>query len=192
MTRPVWTDEAVAAAKKYNDEGWSRSIIAGKIHEETGQRFSRNAVIGKLKRLGQISPRSSSAKNKNTTRVVRPRRKAIEPARIVSPALGTGFYSTADTPEKVAALYRRKAVEHDGQPVPMNIPFNERKEGECAFICSDGGEPATVCGHKQMAIFRFPAGEPSSEKSSYCPFHHGLTHQGYGSYAARQSEGFYA
>lgn len=43
-----WTDERVALLKKYNEEGLSRSEIAAKL----GAGISRNAVIGKLMRLG--------------------------------------------------------------------------------------------------------------------------------------------
>jgi hypothetical protein len=193
-----WTDKAIDVAKKYNDLQFSRAQIARMIYDETGLVFTRNAVIGKLARLGVACTRPKQAPS---TASRRPRRVSTSAAvirskgRIIDAGIGkqplfvgtaaNGGYALA----KTARTYRREAVEHIGAPVSMNVPFGERVDPQCAFICSADGEPATVCGHKQMNIFRpLRNGTTQVEKSSYCPFHHGLTHQGYGSYAGSHQE----
>jgi hypothetical protein len=177
-----WTDEAIAVAKKYNDEGLSRTDIADKIAEETGLKFSRNAVIGKLARLGV----KCTNPPRKCIRVSRPRRAVASPAVMVARrerqhTNAKLFGPSIHEPGESAVSFRsqpktgmRYAVGECSALAPLNIPFLDRKDGECAFICSGDGEPTTVCGHAQMPLFG-----GKEEKSSYCPFHHGVTHQGY-------------
>src|SRR5450631_1072948 len=61
--QPVWNNEAIAAAKKHNGLKYSRSEIADGIYEDTGMRFSRNAVIGKLARLGVACQKPKKIRN---------------------------------------------------------------------------------------------------------------------------------
>lgn len=60
----AWTDEAVALTKKLAADGYSASQIALQVGTQFGAKLSRNAVIGKLYRMGtslkQRRPQSSA------------------------------------------------------------------------------------------------------------------------------------
>lgn len=169
--KSVWTDEAIASAKKHNAAQLSRREIANEIFADTGMRFSRNAVIGKLTRLGEVCPKPKEARNKPVSR----------PARVIGrnsqPILERlrGSASGALRPGRFKRLYieTNNSLPLTEQRPPLHIPFLERKEGECAFICSAPREPVTVCGHGQALIWR----DTVEVSSSYCGFHHNITHR---------------
>ncbi len=47
-----WTDQIVSRLQRLSYEGYSGSVIADAVNREFGTAFSRNAVIGKLHRMG--------------------------------------------------------------------------------------------------------------------------------------------
>lgn len=174
----AWTDEAVAVAKKYNDLQYSRGQIAVEIHRETGLHFTRNAVIGKLARLGVACTKPKSVRNHA---VNRPARKPVNYLHVINSekkaVLQRPAEARADPSDAIAMREQVKAVAAQAAPGsrdPLHIPFLERKDPECAFICSPDGEPVTVCGHTQLT-FRLRGRDV---QSSYCPAHHEHTHTG--------------
>ena len=48
----AWTDEAFALTKKLAGEGYSGSQIAAEVNTQFGAKLTRNAIIGKLYRMG--------------------------------------------------------------------------------------------------------------------------------------------
>jgi GcrA cell cycle regulator len=131
----AWTDERVEELKKLWAEGLSASQIAKKIGGVT-----RNAVIGKVHRLG-LSGRAA------------PSRPSSRPARAPKPRVA------ASTPVKSKVPAPRKAVEPTvTAPDPEPLPNGEfatvltLKDSMCKWPL---GDPASgdfrFCGHRTKA-----------------------------------------
>jgi GcrA cell cycle regulator len=131
-----WTDERVELLKKLWSEGLSASQIAGRIGS-----VSRNAVIGKVHRLG-LSGRATTSRMKTH----RPRTRIANPKRAVKPR-----FATPGNPI-VRALY--SAEPETVQPVveELVIPLAERKSIQTLTECS--------C--------RWPIGDPQAADFHFC------------------------
>jgi GcrA cell cycle regulator len=138
-----WTDERVELLKKLWAEGLSASQIAARLGGVT-----RNAVIGKVHRLG-LSGRATSSRSSSP----RPRRTHVPRAnRGSSLMFGT---------RGANALKPHYEAEPDYSPAPLEelvIPLNERasimtlKEAMCRWPIGDPGEPEFhFCGRKTCA-----------------------------------------
>jgi GcrA cell cycle regulator len=147
-----WTDARVESAKQLWGEGLSASQIAGEI----GGGLSRNAVIGKVHRLG-LTKRDQPgwARATNLTRAPRPRsspRAKSRAARMVA---------KAELPDPGLPEYLTLAPAD--QPDSLNIPLVELRSTHCREITGQGGDGlATFCGH-----------EKSPRGGSYCTYHRG-------------------
>ena len=139
----AWTDERVELLKKLWAEGLSASQIAARLGGVT-----RNAVIGKVHRLG-LSGRATSSRSSSP----RPRRTHVPRAgRASSLLFGT---------RGATALKPYYEAEPDLAPAPLEelvIPLNERasimtlKEAMCRWPIGDPGEPEFhFCGRKTCA-----------------------------------------
>jgi GcrA cell cycle regulator len=111
-----WPQERVERLKALNAEGLS----AGRIAQELGV-VTRNAVIGKLKRMkiALASARSEARRQRATS--PRPRPPAPRPEQVSI---------TCDEPPSLA------------------IPIAETREGQCRWIASEPTAECTCCGHK--------------------------------------------
>ena len=133
-----WTDERVEQLKKLWAEGLSASQIAGRLGGVT-----RNAVIGKVHRLG-LSGRATTSRMKSHR--ARPRAAAANPAkRVAKPRFGT-----VGNPA-LRALYNPEATEAYVPPAEdLVIPLGERKtlqmltENSCRWPI---GDPQSVDFH---------------------------------------------
>ncbi|MFV0492964.1 MAG: GcrA family cell cycle regulator, partial [Pseudorhodobacter sp.] len=123
-----WTDERVETLKKMWAEGQSASQIAKELGGVT-----RNAVIGKVHRLG-LSNRASSKDDGNTEQpAATPARAEAAPARPANPAPQREQRPTPPTQQNVAAqvannvtpLPLRKTIVPAGQPLPPQPSANE-------------------------------------------------------------------
>ena len=179
----IWTDDLVALVQKLNDTELSRAQIAVEIFRQTGVSFTRNAIIGKLGRLGLASPKIFITKGPTLSRPERTSANGdgiIDKIKVRAAAQAyPAFTFSPQNKQARAAVTRREnsdraaVLNTKSAPVPRHIPFLDRKmDGECAFICSEEGEPTTVCGHEQLIILRGRILAPSS----YCAFHHAFTH----------------
>jgi GcrA cell cycle regulator len=141
----AWTDERVDLLKKLWAEGLSASQIAGRLGGVT-----RNAVIGKVHRLG-LSGRATSSRSSGP----RPRRNHVPRApRAPSLLFGTRG-NTALKP----------VYEMEPEPMPLEelvIPLHERasiltlKEAMCRWPIGDPGEPEFhFCGRKTCAALPY-------------------------------------
>jgi GcrA cell cycle regulator len=142
-----WTDERVELLKKLWAEGLSASQIAGRLGGVT-----RNAVIGKVHRLG-LSGRATSSRSSSP----RPRRTHV-PRANRTPQM---MYATRGN----VAL--KPVYEEDIEPLlaPLEelvIPLNERasiltlKESMCRWPIGDPGEPEFhFCGRKKCGTLPY-------------------------------------
>lgn len=135
----AWTDDRVELLKKLWAEGLSASQIAGRLGGVT-----RNAVIGKVHRLG-LSGRATTSRSS----APRPRRNQA-PRQSRAPSLSFGTRGNA-------ALKPSFETEYEAQPTPapvaeLVIPFHER-----ATILTLN---ETMC--------RWPIGDPSDEDFHFC------------------------
>ena len=137
----AWTDERVELLKKLWAEGLSASQIAARLGGVT-----RNAVIGKVHRLG-LSGRATSSRSSSP----RPRRTHV-PRASRTPSLMFGTRGAT-------ALKPQFEMEVDLSPAPLEelvIPLNERasimtlKESMCRWPIGDPSEPEFhFCGRKK-------------------------------------------
>jgi len=143
----AWTDERVELLKKLWAEGLSASQIAGRLGGVT-----RNAVIGKVHRLG-LSGRATSSRSSSP----RPRRTNVPRAkRTQAVMLGT---------RGATELKPQYETELDLVPAPLQelvIPLNERasiltlKEAMCRWPIGDPGEPEFhFCGRKSCGTLPY-------------------------------------
>jgi GcrA cell cycle regulator len=141
MTTITWSDDRVEQLKKLWEAGLSASQIAAELGNVT-----RNAVIGKVHRLG-LSGRAKSP----TTSVPRPRkaRPAQHIIRITRPV------ARGNT-----ALAQAFEVEYEADPIAFDnvVPMSQRKtllelnEDTCHWPVGDPGSPDFFfCGGKSLA-----------------------------------------
>ena len=145
----AWTDERVELLKKLWGEGLSASQIAGRLGSVT-----RNAVIGKVHRLG-LSGRATTSRMKSH----RPR------PRMASKRMATKTrFATTGNPA-LRALYQE--TEAYVPPVEeMVIPVAERKTIQTLTECSC----RWPIGDPQAADFHF-CGKNKVPGLPYCEFH---------------------
>jgi GcrA cell cycle regulator len=165
----AWTEERVELLKKLWADGLSASQIAGELGSVT-----RNAVIGKVHRLG-LSGRAKSpaAAAGATPRTPAPRKPATRtPSHpMAAPAAGLTRGANALAPQFVA---EPEAVEPQEQVLSEDVvvPFSERvsimdlREYMCRWPM---GDPTT-------AEFRFCGGR-SQTGMPYCTYHARIAYQ---------------
>ena len=142
-----WTDERVELLKKLWADGLSASQIAAELGGVT-----RNAVIGKVHRLG-LSGRATSSRSSNP----RPRRTHVPRANRASSLM----FGTRGN----VALKPQYEAEFDLVPQPLQelvIPLHERatimtlKEAMCRWPIGDPGEPDFhFCGRKKCGTLPY-------------------------------------
>lgn len=158
-----WTDEQVDLLRQAWGDGKSASQIASLL----GQGLTRNAVIGKVHRLGlagRVKPQSAAgpiarpAPPKQSERVAAPPRVAPV-ARLVR-----GATALAMQPQTLAEAEPERI---DSVVVPMSarVTIVELKESMCRWPL---GDPTS-------AEFRY-CGSPT-HAGPYCAFHGGLAYQ---------------
>ena len=145
-----WTDERVELLKKLWAEGLSASQIANRLTNVT-----RNAVIGKVHRLG-LSGRATTSRMKSH----RPRSRIANAKRAAKPR-----FAQAGNPA-VRALYPADAEPYVPPAEELVIPLAERKsiqtltESSCRWPIGD----------PQAAEFHF-CGKSKVPALPYCEFH---------------------
>ena len=145
----AWTDERVELLKKLWAEGLSASQIAGRLGSVT-----RNAVIGKVHRLG-LSGRATTSRMKSHR--PRPRMAAKRMAK-------GGRFAPLGNP-----AFRALYAEADAYQPPVEelvIPANERKYIQTLTECSC----RWPIGDPQASDFHF-CGKNKVPGLPYCEFH---------------------
>ncbi|MBD3845491.1 GcrA cell cycle regulator [Bosea sp. SSUT16] len=164
----AWTDERVELLKKL----WSDGLSASQIAAELGN-VTRNAVIGKVHRLG-LSGRAKSAAAPATPRNAAPRKA---PARAPSHPMNNAAGATRGTHALAPhfATQPEADIEAEQAPRPSEdvvIPFSERvtimelREYMCRWPMGDPTTPE----------FRF-CGARSQTGMPYCSHHARIAYQ---------------
>jgi GcrA cell cycle regulator len=158
-----WTDERVEVLKKMWGEGQSASQIAKELGGVT-----RNAVIGKVHRLG-LSNRATGGKSeakakpaaKPDTKPRTSRAKAAKPAKETAPA--------ADTPAKPVMSAARKAIIPAGQPLPPQPSANEISPEALAKV-SEIEKKAKKLTLMELTerTCKWPVGDPATDDFWFC------------------------
>ncbi len=144
----TWTDEAINELETMWVAGDSSAQIATRLNQMTGKSFTRNAVVGKARRLGLPphiwgnKPRSAKSQRKKSaprlSRTNNPRPPRFVPEPIPAPEIGI-----------------------DG-----GIDLIDIVSGQCRFPFGDARE----------GTFKF-CGHPIQDGSSYCAGHHQICYQ---------------
>ncbi|MCB1519718.1 MAG: GcrA cell cycle regulator [Hyphomicrobiaceae bacterium] len=150
----AWTDERVELLKKLWSEGLSASQIAGRLGSVT-----RNAVIGKVHRLG-LSGRATTSRMK--THRARPRAANAATAKRQQPK---SRFATSGNPA-LRALYHPEAEPYASQEAELDIPLKERKTIQTLAECSC----RWPIGDPQHLEFHF-CGKDKVPGLPYCEFH---------------------
>jgi GcrA cell cycle regulator len=154
--RSQWSQAAIAILRERWSKGHSASQIATAIERETGQRCSRNAVIGKLHRIG-LTGRTTPVRS---ARLIRNR--ITNALARLAPTLGTPRASMrARAPRPVVkALALAPILNAECEFITvLNV-----RDGECRFIAGDPHCDARFCGRATRA-----RGHGSYEP--FCPAH---------------------
>lgn len=130
-----WTEDRVGALKKLWLEGQSASQIA----KQLGGGVTRNAVIGKVHRLGLSGRAAPSQPARATFKTARPRPAAPAPTQAPS------------TPRRIEAVQPR-----DAQPVAPTPAQAPELPGTATVL--------TLGAH----MCKWPIGDPSSREFSFC------------------------
>lgn len=169
----AWTDERVEILKKMWGEGKSASVIAKELGGVT-----RNAVIGKVHRLG-LSNRTAAAPAANTAEPAakpKPAAKAPEPApKKPEPAPKAAEKPAAAqkplTTEKPAniPIPPRKPIITAGQPLPPQPSANEISAEALANL-AEVEKRARKLNLMQLTerTCKWPIGDPATEEFWFC------------------------
>lgn len=169
-----WSDERVEKLKKMWGEGQSASQIAKELGGVT-----RNAVIGKVHRLG-LSNRSSSGGNAATAEssaTAKPAAKArgkAKPTAKPAPEPATSAAQTADAaeaPAKPAPVQtpRGRTIVPAGQPLPPQPSANEIDPEALAKV-SEVEKKAKKLTLMELTerTCKWPVGDPATEDFWFC------------------------
>ncbi len=159
-----WTDERVELLRQHWLEGKSASQIANLL----GHGLTRNAVIGKVHRLGLAgrakSPGSGSAHPRQTAPRHAERRVSAPRAAAVAPRMVHGATALAIAPQSLTEA-APEAYESVVLPMSLRVTIVELREAMCRWPLGDPASPE----------FRY-CGSPSSS-GPYCAHHAGLAYQ---------------
>jgi GcrA cell cycle regulator len=152
-----WTEDRVELLKKLWNEGLSASQIAGRL----GYGVTRNAVIGKVHRLGlsgRVTPQ----------RTARPRpRRTREPSHPGRPMLPIHGATALKPMHRIEPAVRAEPEPEPIRLVDVHVPQGERvnilmlSDRTCRWPVGDpGSEDFCFCGHT-----------PKASGGPYCDYH---------------------
>ena len=148
-----WTDERVEALKRLWQEGLSASQIAVELGGIT-----RNAVIGKVHRLGLSGRGQPTTTIKRQRRVQSPATRRTRAVAVGNLALRTNLEAFADADPRP----RRDVV----VPIAKRLSIYALTERTCKWPIGDPGhEDFHFCGHDSL------------EGGPYCEYHAGVAYQ---------------
>jgi GcrA cell cycle regulator len=155
-----WTDERVELLRKLWLEGLSASQIAG----ELANGITRNAVIGKVHRLG-LSGRAKPAATTSPKNHLKQLQRTANPRPSSPPVRGNTALAIRPRPVEAPAP---KPLEEVLIPMSERVTIMELREAMCRWPL---GDPTT-------AEFRFcGAKKASSAEGPYCTYHTRIAYQ---------------
>jgi hypothetical protein len=139
MAQDFWTAERTDALKGLIDRrGYSYAQIAGMLSNQFGVPVSRNACLGKTKRLGLIHVRPPAEPRVRIPKV------RVPTLRIVRAAGNTSSLKIIETTELQGGPQLR-CIEIE----PLHIPLEALPDKACHYPFGDG--PFTYCGHPALS-----------------------------------------
>jgi len=164
-----WTDERVETLKRMWGEGQSASQIAKELGGVT-----RNAVIGKVHRLG-LSNRAVSADEEEeapqvaTAAPMKPEAMRAEPAAPRAEAPRPAAASPAAPVSNVTTLPVRKAIIPAGQPLPPQPSLNEISPEALASVreVEKRARKLTLMELTERTC-KWPIGDPATDDFWFC------------------------
>ncbi|MDG2429102.1 MAG: GcrA family cell cycle regulator [Paracoccaceae bacterium] len=160
-----WTDDRVEVLKKLWVEGQSASQIAKELGGVT-----RNAVIGKVHRLGLSNRATSSSSSKSDTKSKTSVKSMSDPKR-VSNKTSTSKVTSANSPSEprsnVTSL--RRQIIPAGQPLPPQPSANEISPEALARV-SEIEKKAKKISLLELTerTCKWPVGDPATEEFWFC------------------------
>ena len=155
-----WTDERVELLKKLWTDGLSASQIAAQLGQVT-----RNAVIGKVHRLGLSGRMKSSS---SVSRISKPRLRAPSRPSMQHTSFGSTALKTEIHAERgLVALLEPAVIMPFPAPKGENVTLMQLSENTCRWPL---GDPSS-------SEFRFCGCEKGGKGSSYCQYHSALAFQ---------------
>lgn len=160
-----WTDERVELLRKL----WLEGLSASQIASELSNGITRNAVIGKVHRLG-LSGRAKAPSQ------AAPRPRAAKPIRTPSPAprahnhapMMRGNLAFAMAPRMMEATPQPKAqLEEVVIPMSERVTIMELRESMCRWPMGD----------PQTPDFRYCGGDAPVGEGPYCKYHARVAYQ---------------
>jgi len=133
----VWSDERVQQLRKLYDAGLSCSEIAA----ELGGNVSRNAVIGKLHRIGLKRGPMPGRKRGSTFTAPRERVAKPRPVVVIAPRF---------KPAPPAKPWVDAPAVVPGQVLATRIPLLETHKHHCRWPAADDGSARMVCGAQSL------------------------------------------
>ncbi|QGM96930.1 GcrA family cell cycle regulator [Methylocystis parvus] len=160
-----WTDERVELLRKL----WSDGLSASQVAAELGPGITRNAVIGKIHRLG-LAERAKTASAPRPRAAKAPRTAAVGVAAAPAPRGGGhvvhGNVALAFAPQ---ALVVARAQPEEEVVIPMSerVTLMELRESMCRWPMGDPTTPE----------FRFCGGKSPIGGGPYCAHHARVAYQ---------------
>jgi GcrA cell cycle regulator len=154
MQSTNWAPEHSEALREYLARGMSYSEVAGAINARFGTGYSRNAAIGRGKRMGLAGPDRPDDLPKPPPKARRPRLHKLRERHAPESMRPLPIFESIET-------VKLRCVEID----PRHLSLMELERGDCRYPYGgdEEGEAITFCGH------------PRRRGSSYCTPHFHLT-----------------
>jgi GcrA cell cycle regulator len=156
MQSSDWAEEHSQVLREYLEKGLSYSQIANAINARFGTDYSRNATIGRARRMGLSGPERPDrpVRMKPQAQPSPARLKKMRARWFAEPRLSLPVF------ERAAALQLRCV-----EIVPRHLSLMDLEARDCRYPYGgdEEGEAITFCGH------------PRREGSSYCVSHFNLT-----------------
>lgn len=174
-----WTDEAVARARQLWSDGDSASQIACAL-TTLASGPSRNAVIGKLHRMGlrrgdERAAKTIKAKAARSRSLLRPRPLTQVVLSVRRPEHGGPTLIPVELPPPEPELQ----AFNDAIPAEQRCSLVDLDELKCHYPVGEPSEPGFFfCGGITKEIITRSEFGPRDCRSPYCAFHHRITHQG--------------
>ena len=162
----TWEEAHSVALRELVEKGLSFKEIARALNERFGTAYTRNAAIGRARRLGLSTPERSgaggvfaAARRPDARKICERRARVLaKPApKLATPNLAAPRLSTLAR----AAVLQLRCV----AITPRHLSLIDLEPGDCRYPYGGDaeGEPITFCGH------------PRREGASYCASHVHLT-----------------
>ncbi|WP_221163319.1 GcrA family cell cycle regulator [Rhizobium lentis] len=151
----AWTENRIELLKQGWADGDSAAVIAARLGG-----VSRNAVIGKVHRLGLDGREPRQCPGTTADERIRPAPIVRTSRQLKSKPDPAALANLA----KIMSAPKPQVIEHIPEPKPLMMSLLELGHRDCRYA---------VDGEKQHMLF---CGHVTEEDSSYCAYHHKLCH----------------